>query len=124
MLRSPGALVLSQPNGACPRSIFWHYARYRPARLTVPASPSLPKPLSRDPAVGSEARESECSGLKRRSRLGGRWPSERISAWWGRGDCSPERFAHGCLLRLPLLRAFASRPADPFLVVILVRKGS
>ncbi len=116
VLREPGVVVLSQPNGSCPVD-FWHYAGRVPARWHSPRQPFLPRyrELSRwardaDPRVEVEAVSPH--------RL---LAFERIRAWWyGRLFAGVMR-AWFAALRLPLLRFFARSPLNPFLVVLLRR---
>jgi SAM-dependent methyltransferase len=114
VLRAPGLVVLSQPNGTCPVD-FWHYAGRVPARWHSPQQPFLPRfrELSRwakdaDPGVRVQAVSPH--------RL---LAFERISAWWYGRALSGVMQAWLAALRLPPLRFLARSPLNPFLVVLL-----
>ena len=118
VLRTPGVVVLSQPNGSCPVD-FWHYPGAVPARWHSPRQPFLPRygEIRRGP-----------SGADRGIDVNAVSPYEvvnfeRIRAWWyGRlfSDAMRTWFA---ALRLRALRPLARSPLNPFLVVQLRRRG-
>jgi SAM-dependent methyltransferase len=118
VLRAPGLVVLSQPNGSCPVD-FWHYPSSVPARLHSPRQPFLPR-------YREVRRWAEAANPRVRVEAVSPYGVvnfERIRAWWyGRLLSSIVR-AWFIALRLPLLRGLARSPLNPFLVVLL-RKGN
>ena len=116
VLRTPGLVVLSQPNGSCPVD-FWHYAGRVPARWHSPRQPFLPRfrELARwakaaDPGVSVEAVSPHRQLAFERISGGGygRLLSGAMRAWLA-------------ALRLPPLRFLARSALNPFLVVLLRR---
>jgi len=116
VLRRPGLVVMSQPNGSCPVD-FWHYGGSMPARWHSPRQPFLPRygefrrwAARADPAAAVEAVSPH--------RL---LAFERVGAWWYGRLLSGVVRAWLAALRLRPLRFLARSPLNPFLVV-LVRK--
>lgn len=119
VLRDPGVVVLSQPNGSCPVD-FWHYPGSVPARLHSPRQPFLPRygeirrwALAADRRV--EVRPASPYGIVN---------FERIRGWWFGRLFSGLTRAWFAALRLAPLRALARSPLNPFLVVELRRAQS
>ncbi|HZU62034.1 MAG TPA: methyltransferase domain-containing protein [Solirubrobacteraceae bacterium] len=117
VVRSPGIVVLSQPNGSCPVD-FWHYPGSIPARLHSPGQPFLPRYRE----IRQWAHRAE-SGVEVRSLSPyGIVNFERIRGWWfGRLFWRVVRTWFAAL-RLTPLRSLTRGPLNPFLVVLL-RKG-
>jgi SAM-dependent methyltransferase len=118
VLRRPGVVVLSQPNGSCPVD-FWHYPSPIPARWHSPRQPFLPRfdelrqwAKDADPEVHVEA-VSPYHLLA----------FERIRAWWYGRLFSGVMRAWFAALRLPPLRFLARSPLNPFLVVLLRKRA-
>jgi SAM-dependent methyltransferase len=114
VLKTPGLVILSQPNGSCPVD-FWHYPASVPARLHSPRQPFLPRyrelrswARQADPTVEVETRSPY-----------GVINFERIRAWWYGRLLSTAARGWLASLRLRPLRPLARSPLNPFLVVIL-----
>ncbi len=114
VVRSPGVVVLSQPNGSCPVD-FWHYPGSVPARWHSPRQPFLPRfreirrwAEEADPQV--EVRSVSPLGIVN---------FERIRAWWYGRLFSRIVRVWFATLRLAPLRRLSQGPLNPFLVVVL-----
>jgi SAM-dependent methyltransferase len=117
VLREPGVVVLSQPNGSCPVD-FWHYAGSVPARLHSPRQPFLPRyrELRRWAQEADDRIDIEVASPY------GVVNFERIRGWWyGRLFSGAVRAWFAALRRRPL-RVLARSPLNPFLVVQLWRR--
>jgi SAM-dependent methyltransferase len=118
VLRSPGVVVLSQPNGSCPVD-FWHYPGSVPARLHSPRQPFLPR--YREIRRWAHAADGKI-GVEAVSPYGV-VNFERIRAWWYGRLFSQAIRAWFSALRFRPLRALTRSPLNPFLVVQLRRRG-
>lgn len=118
VLRTPGIVVLSQPNGSCPVD-FWHYSGSIPARLHSPRQPFLP-------------RYTEIRRWAERAHQGTEVTSvspygvvnfERIRAWWYGRLFSGVMRGWFAVLRAAPLRRLTRTPFNPFLVAVLRKRG-
>ena len=114
VLRGPGLVVLSQPNGSCPVD-FWHYAGRVPARWHSPRQPFLPR--YRELARWAKEADSEVDveSVSPHRLLA----FERIRAWWYGRLLTGVMGGWLAALRLRPLRFLARSPMNPFLVVLL-----
>jgi SAM-dependent methyltransferase len=119
VLRDPGLVVLSQPNGSCPVD-FWHYPGSVPARLHSPRQPFLP----RYGEIRRWARAADRGVDVRAASPYGVVNFERIRAWWYGRLFSGVARAWFAALRLAPLRVLNRSPLNPFLVVELRRAQS
>jgi SAM-dependent methyltransferase len=118
VLRTPGVVVLSQPNGSCPVD-FWHYPGSIPARPHSPRQPFLP----RYGEIRSWAEDAHAPVEVQAVSPYRVVNFERIRAWWyGRLFSSVIR-GWFRLLRAKQLHWFARSPFNPFLVVLLRKDG-
>jgi SAM-dependent methyltransferase len=118
VLRSPGVVVLSQPNGSCPVD-FWHYAGSMPARFHSPRQPFLPRYRE----LRGWARDADGEIAVEVDSPYGVVNFERIRAWWYGRLFSGAMRAWFAALRSRALRPLARGPLNPFLVVQLRRRG-
>ena len=119
VLRAPGLVVLSQPNGSCPVD-FWHYAGRIPARLHSPRQPFLP----RYSEIRRWAQESQ-PGVDVEAVSPHRLINfERTRAWWYGRLLSGITRLWFAALRLRSLQPLARSAINPFLVVIARKQES
>jgi SAM-dependent methyltransferase len=116
VLRKPGVVVLSQPNGSCPVD-FWHYPGSVPARLHSPRQPFLPRYRE----IRGWAEDADQEIVVEAVSPYGLVNFERIRAWWYGRLFSWAMRAWFAALRSRALRPLSRSPLNPFLVVQLRR---